>query len=133
MKSSYKLYGLCWDHVFVSNKKLLVSTIEKGKKNVEVYVLSKVLSSSDYGINNAKTLSKGKLLVDYMPKNESITVWDFFLKRVLQISEILNVKELSCEDEEQMVRLTKALESFYKRKTPNRLLAQPNGVFQMIC
>jgi hypothetical protein len=44
-----------------------------------------------------------------------------------------NVEVIICEDEQQLEKVKTAITNYCKKRTPKRLLAQSNGVLQMIC
>jgi hypothetical protein len=85
--------------------------------------------SNEHPIENSSFEGKNVvLLLDYMPVNESAIVWDFYLKRLFQILEYYNVVTVTCDNQQQVSRLENAIDNYIKKKTPNRLLAQSNGV-----
>lgn len=128
MKTSYKLYGTFWDNKDISSKKIIINSFEEQANSESCLILSEALSNEQ---PIEKSGFEGKsvvLLLDYMPVNESSIVWDFYLRRLLQIVAYYNVEIINCKNQQQGTRLEKAIENYYKKRTPNRLLAQSNGV-----
>ena len=128
MKTSYKLYGTFWDNKDVSSKKLMINISGEHANSESCLSLSEVLSNEQPIEQSCVVGESVVLLLDYMPVNESAIVWDFFLKRLLQIVEYYNVEAINCIDQQQVSRLEYAIDNYLKKKTPNRLLAQSNGV-----
>ncbi|WP_022750576.1 hypothetical protein [Lachnobacterium bovis] len=128
MKTSYKLYGTFWDNKDVSSKKLMINILGEHASSESCLTLSEVLGN-EQPIESVSFEGKSVvLLLDYMPANESVIVWDFYLKRLLQIVEYYKVETINCKDQGQASRLRNAIDNYIKKKTPNRLLAQSNGV-----
>ena len=128
MKTSYKLYGTFWDNKDVLSKKLMINISGEHASSESCLTLSEVLSN-EQPIESVSFEGKSVvLLLDYMPANESVIVWDFYLKRLLQIVEYYKVETINCKDQRQASRLRNAIDNYIKKKTPNRLLAQSNGV-----
>ncbi len=128
MKTSYKLYGTFWDNKDVSSKKLMINS-SREQVNAESWLILSEVLSNEHPIENSSFEGKDVvLLLDYMPGNESAIVWDFYLKRLFQILEYYNVVTVTCDNQQQVSRLENAIDNYIKKKTPNRLLAQSNGV-----
>ncbi|WP_026652476.1 hypothetical protein [Butyrivibrio proteoclasticus] len=128
MKTSYKLYGTFWDNKDVSSKKLMINIPGEHASSESCLTLSEVLGN-EQPIESVSFEGKSVvLLLDYMPANESVIVWNFYLKRLLQIVEYYKVETINCKDQRQASRLRNAIDNYIKKKTPNRLLAQSNGV-----
>ncbi len=130
MKSSYKLHGSVWDRRKVPRQCPVVTLIDKNSADVFLKLSEQI---------NKETLEvvafnmNWILEIDFVPNTKSIVVWDLYLIRVLQIIEFYQVKVVYCSNVDYIDVLNKNLKAFYKRKTPERLLAQSVGVFQMIC
>lgn len=131
MKSTYKLYGTFWDQMEISETVHYVEDIELIPLGKMIIKLSDVMSDEECDVleTDAKEVS---LIVDFIPANDSVVIWDFYLKRMLQIAEYYH-SEIACLNSEYAIHINNALRDFYKRKTPQRLLAQSDGVSQVIC
>lgn len=133
MKSSYKFYGVFWDNKTIPNKAVNISEWKDDLRKDDGIVLSEVLKSespkeySDCGEN------KNYILIDFVPTTESNVILRFYARRLLQIIEYYQVDEIYCKGKEISERLQEVIDYFYKEKTPNKLLAQSDGAFQMIC
>ena len=130
MKTSYKLYGSAWDRQPIPTKCPVIKTTEYFSEGT-VLKLSELMNEENPQM--VATEEKVFLNIDFIPKTNSTVTWDFYLKRLLQIAECYKAELVSCLDLEQSSKLNKSLMDFYKRKTPERSLAQSVGAFQMIC
>ncbi len=128
MKTSYKLYGTFWDNRDFSGKMKKIQCIGEQTSAENTLIFTEILADEQPEDHSGFTGESVALLLDYMPENESIIVWEFYLKRLLQIVEYYNVENIICKDQQQVVQLESAIEHYYKKKTPDRLLAQSNGV-----
>lgn len=116
MKSSYKLYGTFWDKKAVSNKRPEIQCINNIIPS-ETIVLSEVLNNEQpLEINNADGHIH-KLYVDFVPANDATIVWNFYLKRLLQIMNYYNVNILNCSEPQQTTRLENAIKNYQKENT----------------
>ena len=131
MKSSYKLYGDFWDGK--PNQAYGLNVCLRNDR----YEQTKLLLSEILKENDTSCLEKNKtedliVLIDYIPSEGKHIVDDFYICRLLQIVHYYNA-EIQCEDFEAVARISSLINDYYKRKTPSRLLAQSDGVLQMIC
>lgn len=136
MKKSYKLYGAFWDRLDVPDICPRLIKSHHGDNKFEIISLSEILKSSADSFENGNNNGKAIVInIDYFPKNSYVFANNFFIKRVLQIISFYSasINLYVCEDNDINKRVQTAFEDFYKRKTPERLLAQPIGVSQMIC
>ncbi|MDC7301113.1 hypothetical protein [Agathobacter ruminis] len=131
MKLSYKLFGVFWDQKEIPKECPYVELVEDILSNWHVISLSKILEQEEVEEikESAKTIV---LLIDYLPMEKNTIVMDFFLKRLLQMTEYYHAR-MVCTDSEKTCRLNLLISNYYKRKTPERSLAQSVGVFQTIC
>ena len=128
MKPSYKLYGTFWDNKSVSSKNYEIQCYSEKLRSECSLILSEVLSTEQPIEISSFEGKRVDLLLDYMPENKATIVWDFYLTRLLQIIEYYNIEVIICNDQKQASLLEKAIDDYYKKKTPNGLLAQSNGV-----
>ena len=127
MKSSYLLYGIIWDGLPVPSVAPQIEMSAGDGKNASI---SSLLMMNNEKANPDEQIKS--ILIDYCPNTNSISVWDFYIRRLLQILKYYNAK-LKCDKIDRKELRESKIEDYYKRKTPNRLLAQPNGVSQEIC
>ena len=128
MKTSYKLYGTFWDNRGISGKIKKIQCIGEQTSTENTLIFTEILANEQPEDHSGLVGESVALLLDYMPENESTIVWEFYLKRLLQIVEYYNVETIICKEQQRVVQLEDAIENYYKKKTPNRLLAQSNGV-----
>lgn len=129
MKASYKLFGNVWDRQKIPEKCPIVQSVEQDVKGTPIK-LSVLIAEENPRI---EPLNENMLMdIDFIPRTSSAVVWDFYIKRLLQIIEHYQTK-IVCSNLSDCGRLNVAIENFYKRKTPERLLAQSDGALQMIC
>ena len=130
MKRTYKLYGTVWDNKPITyGIKLKLQT---DLQIIECISLKEVLKCEKL-LERKYTGEATELLLDYIPDTDSHLVWDYYLKRVLQIANYYEVKSFICETKEGIDRMEMLLTDYYKRKAPNKLLAQSDGANQVIC
>lgn len=130
MKNSYKLYGCAWDRLMIPRQCPAVKLVELNRDAV-FCKLSEVMNEErpSRGHVNENLI----LDVDFIPKTKSDVIWDFYLRRLLQIIEFYQAKPVCYCNADYVDILNEKMKDFYKRKTPERLLAQSVGAFQMIC
>lgn len=117
MKKSYKLYGSFWDGRSMPDETVFAQCIETATDCQTSIKLSQVMKSEQPTV----PLTSGgvtNLIVDYVPTTQSIIIWDFFLKRMLQIAEYYHAS-VTCTDEDYAARINDHLVRFYKRQAPN--------------
>ncbi|WP_027206385.1 hypothetical protein [Butyrivibrio fibrisolvens] len=131
MKSSYKIYGTFWNQKDIIYKDYQMQIMNENLQTEDNITISEILSTEHPETINR--LNHTKLLLDYIPNNEAEIVWDFYIKRLLQMANYYNVEVIICEDEQQLEKVKTAITNYCKKRTPKRLLAQSNGVLQMIC
>lgn len=130
MKSSYKLYGSIWDRLPIPEQCPVVNTDKCNGDGITIK-LSEQFVKDNLATNRLNNLII--LNVDFVLKTNSVVIWNFYLKRMLQVVEYYQISIVYCSDTNYVDRLNKKLRDYYKRKTPKRLLAQSVGVFRMIC
>lgn len=132
MKSSYKLYGSFWDGRLIPEMNLDVRC-EKDKTYENIIKISNVLSAEcpeQYQCIEGKPIV---LQLDYFPSGKSSVFVEFFVKRVIQIADYYNAEIVECNNQDDVDVIKNIIDDLTKRKTPDKLLAQSYGVFQMIC
>lgn len=132
MKKSYKLIGKFWDRREIYQGEIKVML----KDDVEpdnLFAVTKIMGT-EYPEKMKGEIEGGQILfLDYLPSAKSNIINCYFFKRVLQISEYYHVSAICCEEERQVSLVKQKLIDVSERKTPNQLLAQLDGVLQMIC
>lgn len=133
MKSSYKLYGTFWDNKPSSDKSIVV--INSDKETVDNRInISDVFKSENIEAFNFEIDKQMELFLDYVPSEKSAVVWKYYMRRVMQIAEYYKISHICCKEQDynKVIEMLQQNEKT-KRKTPQRLLAQSDDVFQMIC
>lgn len=130
MKNSYKLYGSAWDRLMIPRQCPVVKIMEFNR-DVVFFKLSELMNEE---IPSRAHDDENLILdIDFIPKTKSDVIWDFYLKRMLQIIEFYQAKPACYCNTDYVDILNEKMKEFYKRKTPERLLAQSVGAFQKIC
>ena len=130
IKSSYKLFGSAWDRQPIPEK---CPVVKLSERNIDGPFLK--LSEQMVEKKHEKDVLNENmfLIVDFIPRTKSTVIWDFYLKRLLQIAEYYQTKTMFYSDSDYIDQLNERLKNFYKRKAPKRSLAQSVGASQMIC
>lgn len=128
MKKSYKLYGAFWDGKTLPDMQPVICIEDQEMTELRKLKLSTVLKNENPEKIDAGIEQVG-LIIDFIPMNSSSVVWDFYIRRLLQISRYLNAK-LICLNKDYESRVNQKLVEFLqKEKAPQRLLAQSDGAF----
>ena len=132
MKSSYKLYGTFWDKRPIPERALSICC-KFNEISENTIHLSEILENEapvEYQFLDGKPI---ELLLDYFPSVTSSVIVEFFVKRILQIADYYDVTIVRCNSQNEVDIIERIIADFDKRKTPDKLLAQSYGAFQMIC
>ena len=129
MKSSYKFYGVFWDNKPIPDKKVKIIEWKGDLHKEEGMVLSEILKSESPKEFWSSGEKQKYIMIDFVPSTKSSVIFRFYARRLLQIVEYYQLDEIYCKRDDKI----EAIDDFYKEKTPNKLLAQSDGAFQMIC
>lgn len=113
MKRSYKLIGLFWDGKSIPENKPSISFQDHIGVPDSTIRLSEVLLLQDGEMADFSGSDFESLLIDWMPDVKYPPIWNFYIKRLLQIADYLGAK-LVCDKEEYILKINDFISYFYK-------------------
>lgn len=122
------MYGIFWDRRPIPKSGISICCKFDEILENKIY-LSKILANEtpvEYQFLDGNPIV---LILDYFPSNSSSVIVEFFVKRVLQITNYYDVTILKCNCQSEVAIIERVMTDFEKRKTPDKLLAQSYGVF----
>jgi hypothetical protein len=113
MKSTYKLFGAFWDGKPIPNSPPNVESI--GLAHESAIPITAILRMDDESKIEEIRQSVVEIEIDYFPNCSSALIEDFFLRRLLQITEFFDAR-IVCKETNVRINVSRLIKKLYKKK-----------------
>jgi len=94
MQNTYKLVGVLWDNMPISNDGLDIRYTENTNNMVPISELMNNPHLDDIINSDMEIIA----FLDFFPKKEYKTIWNFYIKRMLQVVKYYDIKKIYCNN-----------------------------------